>query len=95
MRSPEDCLWEESILLVKAESVSEAKCIAERTAKEAETEYVNVLGELVAWKFHCVQSVYEIPVTVEEDMRRWPGVIEVFSRHMRASEANSLLTPLE
>jgi hypothetical protein len=57
-RSPEESLWEESIILVKADSLDEAKSIAERAGRDGETKVTNVFGEGVAWKFECIQAIY-------------------------------------
>jgi Domain of unknown function (DUF4288) len=84
-----DCLWEESIVLLRAETRAEAQQQAERLGQAEEHEYVSATGDLVKWTFQRVDSVYEIlDGTLEHGT-------EVFSRFLRASEAESLLTPFK
>ncbi|MFD0051719.1 DUF4288 domain-containing protein [Actinomycetes bacterium NPDC127524] len=43
--------YEESIMLVKAQSFDHAYSIAEKKAKEVEADYLNPYEEIVEWKF--------------------------------------------
>ena len=81
-------LCEEQIMLVEAESESEAISSASKMAKDGETSYENESGELICWKFMGVQSAYEI----EDDLRSGS---ELFSRHCSIHEANSLFETIK
>jgi hypothetical protein len=82
-----DILWEESIVLIEAESEDQARVVAERIAKNAETQYRTASGEHISWKFHTIERIYKI----EDDVLQ-TGT-ELFSRFLRWSEVKSLLTP--
>jgi len=87
---PEDnCLWEESIFLVRAESYAEAQQQAELLGKVQEHEYVSVTGDLVRWTFQQVESIFEIQDnTIEHGT-------EIFSRFLSSSDVESLITPFK
>ena len=88
--SPEnDFLWENSVILIAAESVQEAAAIATRHGQTAQHEYVSVLHERVEWTFERLEKVYEI------DSENLASGVEVFSRFLRESEVESLFTPFE
>lgn len=91
---PDERIWEESIILVSADSIEEARATGERMGRDAETEYANVYGKTVAWKFDCIESVFELLDDIE-DLRQLSAGVEVFSRFLRASEVASLLKPFE
>ena len=81
-------LWEERILLVKAESEDDATRKAETLAKSEEHSYSSNQGKRIAVKFDSVDRVYAIEDTLEDG-------VELFSRFLRDSEVNSLKTPFE
>jgi hypothetical protein len=87
-RNDKDSLWEESILLIDAETEDEAAARAVAIAKATETQYVSATGDSVVWTFQQVERVFEI----ESNLR---SGTELFSRHLRNSEVQSLLTPFE
>ena len=84
-------IWEEVIVLLDAESESAAKGIAERVGKSKEHAYsVSHPDEhLLNWVFMQVEQVCSI-----DDDRLESGV-ELFSRFLRQSEVESLLTPFD
>jgi len=85
----DDCLWEESIVLLQADSRDEAQKQAESLGKAEEHEYVSATGDLVRWTFQTVETLYEI-------LDGPPGHgTEVFSRFLRSREVESLLTPIK
>lgn len=89
-RIPSDgSLWEESIRLIKATSLTEAKSIADLLRRSSETEYSVSDIDSVRWTFVRVESVFSI----EDDLLK--SGIELFSRFLRESEVNSLLTPFD
>ncbi|WP_144612906.1 DUF4288 domain-containing protein [Bacillus cereus] len=58
-----DTLFEESIILVKANSLKEAHELGEKIAIQSEESYDNVYGEQVTWKFRTVLHVFELDDT--------------------------------
>jgi hypothetical protein len=90
-----EALWEESILLVSADSIEEAQRMAVNLGRNAETTYESASGETIVWKFDCIQSIYAIIVGLDAHGRPSESGTEVFSRYMRASEAFSLLRPID
>lgn len=80
-------LWEEKIILVRAEDEAAAEGKAAQLGKAEEHEYRNQAGELVRWSFERVERVCQMEDDVLKD-----GV-ELFSRFLRDSEVKSLLTP--
>jgi hypothetical protein len=88
-RATDETLWEERVVLIQALSKHEARARAEQIGRESECQYVSGTGELIEWKFVTVERVHQIE---GEDLD--PGT-EVFSRFLRATEAESLLKPFE
>lgn len=82
-----DALWEDRIVLVQADSEAAAKKQAESFGKAEECAYTSATGEPVHWVFRQVERIYPIETETLE------SGTEVFSRFLRASEAESLLTP--
>ena len=80
-------LWEESIVLVDAESEAEAIDIAEIEGRSKESQYANADNRNVSWKFVKVERVCAIEATT------LTSGIELFSRFLRNEEAMSLLSP--
>jgi hypothetical protein len=85
----EDSLWEERIILIQAETEAEARQQAELLGKDEEHEYVSATGDLVRWTFQQIERVYPIEAETLENQT------EVFSRFLRSSEVESLLTPFK
>lgn len=87
---PDDhALWEDTIVLIRAESPDEAQKQAEVLGKGEEHEYASATGDLVKWTFQGVESVHEILDDTPAN-----GT-EVFSRFLRAREVENLLAPLK
>lgn len=78
-------LWLESIRLLEAPSEKDAEALAKEIAQRDEHSYTVESGATVTWKFMSIESVF----AVESD--NLTTGIEVFSRFLRASEAESLL----
>jgi hypothetical protein len=81
-----DMLWEESLVLLEADSAEEALAMAEAIGCANCTSYETVNGDRVEGQFERVERVYEV------DSSPVNGT-ELFSRFLRNSEAVSLLTP--
>ena len=88
-RLPTDSLWEESVVLVKADTEDDALMIATAIGRSQELSYTVEGGTELRWRFDRVVSVYMIE---SEDLQ---SGTELFSRFIRASEVESLLTPFE
>lgn len=58
-----DTLFEESIILVKANSLEEAYELGEKIAIHSEESYDNTYGEQVTWTFRKVLHVFELDDT--------------------------------
>ncbi|MCC7423334.1 MAG: DUF4288 domain-containing protein [Planctomycetaceae bacterium] len=87
-RSPAEVLWEESIVLVQAESEDDAAVKARAVGKAAETEYISATEETIRWALERIGCVSEIGPTISTGT-------EVFSRFLRSSEVESLLKKFE
>jgi len=84
-------VWEERIVLLEAQDETEAKLLAERLGSGGEHEYYvsKAENDLLRWTFVEVQKLYPV-----EDATLRSGT-ELFSRFLRQSEVESLLTPFE
>lgn len=81
-------LWEERIILVSAVDESEAEEKAQKKAKEYESTFVTSGSVKIEWKLYQVERVHAIDDAIEDG-------VELFSRFLRAAEAESILTPFE
>jgi hypothetical protein len=88
-RLPADSLWEESVVLVKADTEGDALRIATAIGRSEELSYTVDGGAELRWLFDRVARVY----TIESEHLQ--SGTELFSRYLRASEVESLLTPFE
>ena len=52
--------WEERIILIKASSMEEADLKSEKTAKEYESEYVNIYNEIVKVRLYQVIDIFVV-----------------------------------
>ena len=86
-RAPSESLWEESIVLVSAQSEDDALVRATAIGKQREHSYPIESGEELRWIFDRVERIYTI------DAEALESGTELFSRYLRASEVESLLTP--
>lgn len=82
-------LWEEQIILLQADDEDTAKIKAEARGKGANHQYFNAENHLVKWRFEQVERISQIESETLGD-----GT-EVFSRFLRNTEVQSLLTPFE
>ena len=72
--------WEERIILIKASSMEEADLKSEKTAKEYESEYVNIYNEIVKVRLYQVIDIF---VVFDTNART---NIEVYSNIFDATE---------
>jgi hypothetical protein len=87
-------LWEERIILVDADIEEDAKKIALKIGKSEEHDYFtasdnSISGEFVKWTFIQVERVCEI------DGNTMINGLEIFTRYLRHSEVESILTPFD
>ncbi|KQU71209.1 hypothetical protein ASE08_19230 [Rhizobacter sp. Root16D2] len=82
-------LWEESLILVAGGSAEEAEEKAAALALTRQSSYVAMDGAHVDWVFFKVERVFEILDTPLCDGS------ELFSRHLRHSEVQSMLVPFD
>ncbi|MFB2346678.1 DUF4288 domain-containing protein [Priestia megaterium] len=82
-------IFEESILLIKAQSFDQAYEIAEKKAKECEDSYTNVYDQTV--KFQFIESL-DAFLLFEED--EFPSGTEVYSRFLHIPKEESLANVL-
>ena len=78
-------LWEERVLLVRAETEENARQEGELLGKAEQHEYTAANGDLVRWVFRQVESVSAI-----ESLDHGT---ELFSRFLSKQEVESLLSP--
>lgn len=72
--------FEESIVLIKAQSFEHAYKIAENKAPERELVYKNVYGETVTWRFIEAIDCFSI----DEDIKTG---VEIYSRYIRVHKS--------
>jgi hypothetical protein len=87
--SDKNSIWEERIVLIKADSSHRAMEIAQKYGESESVKYKNVSGESVEWVFVKIESVYKIIDNMQAE------IAEVFSRFLNDREAKSILQPLE
>jgi hypothetical protein len=80
-------LWEERVVLVRAESEEEARHQGELIGKAGEHEYTAASGDLVRWVFRQIESVSAIEVLEHGT--------ELFCRFLSKQEVESLLSPFK
>jgi len=85
----DDPLWEESILLLQANSEEEAREEAVRLGTASGVTFRAVSGERVIWEFVRVTDMHEI---LDESLKHGT---EVFSRFLRIPGANGPEAPCE
>jgi hypothetical protein len=85
-RPPQESLWEERLLLIEADSETEAQQQAETRGRADQHQYTSATGDLIDWQFRQVERVYAI-----EGIALESGT-ELFSRFLKPSEVESLLT---
>ena len=84
MPGSENSVWEESVVLLEAESEQEAHLLALRMGQEREVSYKNVYGEMVSWRFDSIQALCEI------GLEHPSHGSEVFSRFLKTEEVESM-----
>ena len=90
-----DPLWEERILLMKADTEEDAKTEAIEYGKKGEHEYSVGNGsadestDSIKWSFEQIERIFTI-----DDESLTSGT-ELFSRYLRDSEVKSLLIPFD
>lgn len=83
----EENLWEESLILICAKSLGEARNKAEVLGKSREFVYKTINDDQISIEFHSVGQICEIN-EIEDGS-------EIFTRHLKYSEVLSLLTPFD
>lgn len=81
-------LWEESIRLIQADTEDDARHMAQLLGERERCGYQTNNGT-VTWIFDRVERIYAI------ESESIDSGIELFSRFLRNSEVESLLTPFE
>jgi hypothetical protein len=81
--SGDEPLWEEVLLLIKAESEKHAIDLFTKYGKSEEHEYKNQDGSKVFWRFVKIASLFEIGCTIENNT-------ELFHRFLKESEIKSI-----
>lgn len=84
--SKDEPLWEETIRLIDATCEEDALEKAKALGKSLELSYRVSASDSVAWQFVCVERVNALDANV------FKAGEELFSRFLRNSEAESLLT---
>ncbi|MGF9889634.1 DUF4288 domain-containing protein [Priestia megaterium] len=82
-------IFEESILLIKAQSFDQAYEIAEKEAKECEDSYTNVYDQTV--KFQFIESLDAFLLYEEDEL---PSGTEVYSRFLHMPKEEKLANVL-
>ncbi|MCL2658738.1 MAG: DUF4288 domain-containing protein [Betaproteobacteria bacterium] len=82
-------LWEESIILIKASSAEEALAKATQLVRDRRISYQVENGDQLDWEFSQVVQAFQI------DAQQLMNGTELFSRHLRTSEVESLLRPFD
>ena len=85
----ESSLWEEAIILIEALNEVEAAVKAKEIGLTMQSSYVTLDSTSVTWLFFKVERIFELL-----DIPLQHGS-ELFSRHLRNSEVQSILTPFE
>ena len=83
----ESDIWEESIILLTADSESLAMERAANIGRGRACSYAVEDGDIVTVEFVSVERVFKIDDSLTD------AGVEIFSRHLRGSEAKSLLEP--
>jgi len=81
-------LWEESIILIEAISQEDALAKANEIGRCRRVSYATQDGTELVWEFFKVERVFEVTNALEDGA-------EIFSRFLRNSEVESLLTPFD
>jgi Domain of unknown function (DUF4288) len=84
-------LCEEQIVLVSATDERDARMKAERIGVQKQHGYDTAAGVHLEWTFYRVERIYQLEV----DVTAFRDGFEIFSRFLRESEVESLLTPFE
>jgi hypothetical protein len=81
-------LWEESLILIRAASKEEAEEKACQIGQSRKISYKTDDGVELTWEFFKTERVFEVDGPLESG-------VEVFSRHLRNAEVQSLLTQFD
>ena len=84
-------LLEERILLFQGESEDEASEKAVVFSKRENFSYISASNTQVTWLFKCILAIY---CPLNQHLTAEDGH-EIFSRFLRTTEAESLMTPFE
>jgi hypothetical protein len=81
-------IWELQIIVIQALSEDTAMKIANEIGKQREHEYISATGDLVQWVFRQIESLTQLSGDIEHGT-------EIYSRFLRTSDVERLLTPFE
>ena len=81
--SGDEPLWEETLILVNANSDEQARTLLTKYATSEEHNFLNENGSKVSWEFMKVASVFEIGDVLKEET-------ELFYRFLKDSEVKSI-----
>lgn len=81
-------LWEESFVLIYANSDRDAEEQARQIGQSRKLSYETADGVELTWEFFKVERVFEVVDAIGHGA-------EVFSRHLRTGEVDSLLTSFD
>lgn len=84
-----ESLWQESVVLFEASTEDDVRRLSEEYGRRQECEYIAGNGRRIHWRFAAIQSIHQL-----ESEHITTGV-EIFSRFLRQSEAESLLQPFD
>lgn len=87
--SADEPVWEESIVVVEANSIEEAEQLGIVIGQGQEVEYTVAGGDSVHWVFDSIGGVFEITAG------SIGSGVEVFSRYLKNSEVLSLKKTIE
>src|SRR5437868_5849262 len=79
----EEALWEERLVLLDTQTITEAQAAAHAIGKAEEHQYVTADGVSASWRFDRLERIYEVQVAT------LGHGTELFSRYYRCEEARS------
>ncbi len=88
-RHKDRTFWEDRIVLVEADDADDATQKAQQIGVKAQHSYVAANGDHISVTFRSVERVYEVQ---PNELKHG---VELFSRTLRTSEIESLLTPFD
>ncbi|WP_375499395.1 DUF4288 domain-containing protein [uncultured Nostoc sp.] len=84
-------LYQESFVLIKADSLEEAKAKALNHGKNESVSYTNENGETITWS---LQQVVDVNSVLYDDFDSSEDIVDLYARHFRNYEAYQSFEPL-